>query len=55
MTVGLRYPRGVVQKRLRHMQIADTRFAIAPGAPAHKVSATRVLDCDAVGVGMFSK
>jgi thiol-disulfide isomerase/thioredoxin len=54
VSVGLRYPRGVVQKRLRHMQIADTRFAIAPGAPAHKVAATRVLDCDAVGVGLFS-
>ena len=54
VSVGLRFPRAEVQKRLRHMQIADTRFAIPPGAPAYKVSATRVLDCDAVGVGMFS-
>jgi thiol-disulfide isomerase/thioredoxin len=54
VSVGLRYPRAVVQKRLRHMQLADTRFAIPPGAPAHKVSAARVLDCDAVGVGMFA-
>jgi hypothetical protein len=54
VSVGLRYPRAVVQKRLRHVQLADTMFAIPPGAPAHKVSATRVLDCDAVGVGLFS-
>jgi thiol-disulfide isomerase/thioredoxin len=54
VSVGLRYPRAVVQKRLRHIQLADTKFAIPPGAPAHKVTATRVLDCDAVGVGLFS-
>jgi peroxiredoxin len=54
VSVGLRYPRAVVQKRLRHYQLADTKFAIPPGAPAHKVAATRVLDCDAVGVGVFS-
>jgi len=54
VTVGLRYPRAVVQKRLQHMQLADTRFAIPSGAPAHKVSAVRVLDRDVVGVGLFS-
>lgn len=54
VSVGLRYPREVVQKRLRHMQITDRRFAIPPGAAAHRVSASRVLDCDAEGVGLFS-
>ena len=31
-----------------------TRFAIPPGAPAHKVAASRVLDRDIIGVGLFS-
>jgi thiol-disulfide isomerase/thioredoxin len=54
VAVGLRYPRGVVQKQLRHIQLTDHGFAIPPGAPAHKVAATRVLDRDVVGVGLFS-
>ena len=54
VSVGLRYPREVVQKRLRNIQLSDRRFAIPPGAPAHKVTATRTLDADIVGVGMFS-
>jgi hypothetical protein len=54
VSVGLRYPRAEVQKRLRNIQLTDHRFAILPGAPAHKVSASRVLDSDIIGVGMFS-
>jgi hypothetical protein len=54
VSVGLRHPREVVQKRLRNLQLTDRRFAIPPGAAAHKVSATKVLDADAVGVGLFS-
>jgi thiol-disulfide isomerase/thioredoxin len=54
LSVGLRYPREVVQKQLRHFQLNDQRFAIPPGAPAHKVTATRTLDHDIVGVGMFA-
>lgn len=54
VSVGLRYPRVEVQKRMRHIQLADRRFAIPPGAPAHKVSASRVLDEDVTGVGLFS-
>lgn len=52
--VGLRYPRDVVQSRLRCIQLFDTKFAIPPGAPAHKVTATRTLEADVIGVGMFS-
>jgi hypothetical protein len=44
----------VVQKQLRLVRLADKRFAIAPGAPAHRVAASRVLDRDAIGVGLFS-
>src|SRR5262245_1458657 len=54
ISVGLRYPREVVQKRLKHIQLYDQRFAIPPGAPAHKLTASRVLDTDVIGVGLFS-
>jgi thiol-disulfide isomerase/thioredoxin len=54
LEVGLRYPREVINTRLRHIQINDKRFAILPGAPAHKVSASRVLDTDVIGVGLFA-
>jgi len=54
ISVGLRYPREVVQKRLRNFQLTDNRFAIPPGAPAHKVTSSRTLDQDIVGVGLFS-
>jgi hypothetical protein len=53
VSVGLRYPRGPVQRQLRHLQITNNRFAIPPGAASHKVAAQRVMDRDIVGVGMF--
>jgi thiol-disulfide isomerase/thioredoxin/mono/diheme cytochrome c family protein len=54
VSVGLRFPREPVQKRLRNIQLTNSRFAIPPGAPAHKVSASRVLDREVIGVGLFS-
>ena len=54
VSVGVRYPRDVVQTRLRMLELFDTRFAIPPGAPAHKVAASKVLDADAIGVGLFA-
>jgi len=54
VAVGLRFPRVVVQKRMKSIQLTDRRFAIPPGAPAHKVTASRVLDSDIVGIGLFS-
>jgi thiol-disulfide isomerase/thioredoxin len=54
IAVGLRYPRDVVQKRLHNIQLTTSKFAIPPGAPAHKVAASRVLDSDVIGVGLFS-
>jgi thiol-disulfide isomerase/thioredoxin/mono/diheme cytochrome c family protein len=54
VSVGIRYPREVVQKRLRNIQLTNKTFAIPPGAPAHKVFASRVLDSDVIGVGLFS-
>jgi thiol-disulfide isomerase/thioredoxin len=54
LSVGLRYPREVVRKQLRHYQIHERGFAIPPGAPAHKVTATAILHHDIVGVGLFA-
>ena len=54
MSVGFRFPRSVVQQELHHVQCTTSRFAIPPGASAHEVSATRTLDRDASGIGMFA-
>jgi hypothetical protein len=54
VTVGFQYARGTVQKRLRHLLLADRQFAIPPGAPAHRVEASRTLDCDALGLALFA-
>jgi hypothetical protein len=54
VSVGLRYARDTVQQQLRHVRLVNTRFAIPPGAPAHPVGDSWVLDHDAVGVGLFT-
>jgi thiol-disulfide isomerase/thioredoxin len=53
IAVGLKYAGGMIQKQLRHLLLADNKFAIPPFAPAHPVSASHVLDQEAVGVGLF--
>lgn len=52
--VGIRYAKEVVQKQLRFHLLADYRFAIPPGDPAHKVEARRTLDRDVTGIALFS-
>jgi peroxiredoxin len=54
ISVGFKFARGVVQKRLRHMLLANRRFAIPPGSPTHPVSASQLLTHDAVGIGLFA-
>ena len=54
MSVGFRFPRSAVRQELHHLQATTSRFEIPPGAPAHPVSATRILPCDASGLGMFA-
>ncbi len=54
ISVGFRYARGVVHKQLRHFQLVDKNFAIPPGAPAYKASASRTLEQDVVGYGLFA-
>jgi hypothetical protein len=34
--------------------LADRRFSIPPEAPAHAIAASRVLDADVIGVGLFA-
>jgi peroxiredoxin len=53
ISVGLKYADGAVNQRLRFLLLADNKYAIPPHAPAHKVTAAKELDCDAVGVGLF--
>jgi hypothetical protein len=54
LSVGLRFARGKIQKKLQHVLLVDKRFAIPPGEPAHPVRASRVLDRDVIGVGLFT-
>ena len=53
ISVGFKFAHEKVQKQLRYVLLVDHRFAIPPGAPAHPVTASKTLDQDAIGVGMF--
>jgi hypothetical protein len=54
ISVGFKYAAGAIHKQLHHYLLADYRFAIPPGAPAHPVGASRALDRDIVGIGLFA-
>jgi thiol-disulfide isomerase/thioredoxin len=54
MSVGFNFPREVVRQELRHLQATTSKFEIPPGAAAHEVKATRTLQVDATGLGMFA-
>jgi Redoxin len=51
ISVGLRFPRETVKKRLYHSEVATTRFTIPPNTPAHRLSARRTLPFDAFLLG----
>jgi mono/diheme cytochrome c family protein len=53
LRVGLRFPRGKVERELQVAIVADYRFQLPPGAMAQPVRATRTLRDDAIGIGMF--
>lgn len=53
IAVGFKYASGVVQKQLKHVLIADYKFAIPPGAAAHPVASSRTLNEDVIGEGLF--
>jgi thiol-disulfide isomerase/thioredoxin len=54
IAVGMKYASGRIDQHLRFLLLEDKQFAIPPGAPAHRVAASRVLPHDAVGIGLFS-
>lgn len=54
MSVGFRFPKGVVHKEVKPLIATTNKFAIPPGAPAHPVASTREIPVDAFGIGMFS-
>ncbi|MBS0263292.1 MAG: redoxin family protein [Planctomycetes bacterium] len=54
MSVGFRFPRGVIHKEIHHLQVSTSKIAIPPGAAAHPVVSSRTLPCQATGIGMFS-
>jgi peroxiredoxin len=53
ISVGLKYAAGHVERRLRHVLLDDSHFAIPPGVPAYPVRRSRVLQHDVTGVGLF--
>jgi hypothetical protein len=53
ISVGFKYAGGAIHKQLRHELLVDRDFAIPPGAPAHSVRASKVLDRDALGLALF--
>lgn len=54
MSVGFKFPRNVVHKEIRHLQISTSKIAIPPGAAAHPIVSSRTLSGDSSGIGMFS-
>lgn len=54
ISVGLRFAREPVHKRVRYKIIGDYKFKIPPGAPSHSVSAQKTIESDATGIGLFS-
>jgi thiol-disulfide isomerase/thioredoxin len=54
MSVGFKFPRGIVHKELKHLQVTTSNIAIPPGAAAHPIVSSRTLAADASGIGMFA-
>ena len=54
ISVGLRFAREPVDKRVRYKIIDNGRFKIPPGASAYPVRAEKELECEATGIALFS-
>ena len=54
MSVGFKFPRSIVHKEIRHLQVSTSKIAIPPGASAHPIVSSRTLPGDSSGIGMFS-
>lgn len=53
VSVGLVFPKAPVQKRFRSAIVEDRSFAIPPGAPHHRVTASYTFEEDVVSGGVF--
>ena len=54
LSVGVKYADGKVNQALKHMLFVDTKYSIPPGASAHPVKVEKTLNCDALGIGLFT-
>jgi thiol-disulfide isomerase/thioredoxin/mono/diheme cytochrome c family protein len=54
ISVGLRFAKEPIRKRVRYKIIGDYKFEIPPGAPSYPVAAQKELECDATGIALFS-
>ncbi len=54
ISVGIKYASGPIRKRIHFVLLENKHFAIPPGAPAHPVIDTKVLDEDSIGLGLFA-
>ncbi len=54
LRVGIVFAKHPIRKRLRHYEIHNNRFAIPPGAPAHRVEAKQTVETDITAVGAFA-
>jgi mono/diheme cytochrome c family protein len=54
ISVGLRFAKEPIRKRVHYKIIGEYKFKIPPGMPAWPVSATKELECDATGIALFS-
>lgn len=52
--VGIKFASGTIDKQLRFFLFDGGRFSIPPQEPAYALRRSHTLDCDAVGIGMFS-
>jgi hypothetical protein len=53
IAVGFKYAAGAIKKQLRHELLVDHKFAIPPGAPAHPVSVSKVLEHNSDLLALF--
>ncbi|MBK8976201.1 MAG: redoxin family protein [Planctomycetes bacterium] len=54
LRVGLRFPRTAVTRQAEVLIVTNTRFAIPPGAEAHRVTARRRVADDSTVIGLFA-
>ena len=52
--VGFRFPRDLVKKELRYVELAKHGFKIPPHDPFHQMSASETVDGDVTALGMFA-